>query len=241
MQHYPSKRAVHAELARNLYKYPAAVRSVISYVLSEIVIEDTYGLWQLPRPPRFIIDIGANFGCFSAAATHLFGSVSTVAVEPVPSTFSKLTTLLRSYQNVVPLAVAYGSGKPVTIKEGKNPFMNGPEGEGSVRHSVYGMPLVEMLNYLPAHRYGIAEVNIEDTFIKMDCEGGEAALTNPENEADLLLLKDALGFSIEFHGIDLISIWKEHLVEAVSKTHHVSWDREPTEERPTATLRAIRK
>jgi FkbM family methyltransferase len=85
-------------------------------VIKEILAE---GIYEVPRPPyepRVIVDLGANIGAATAFFLERFPSARVVAVEPDPTTYSKLAANV-GRESRVTLIHAAVTGRPSTYAE----------------------------------------------------------------------------------------------------------------------------
>jgi FkbM family methyltransferase len=70
-------------------------------VFEEIIINSEYSIGP-SRPPRTIVDAGANIGLTSVFFANKFPHATIVAVEPERSNFEMLKTNVAPYSNIVP-------------------------------------------------------------------------------------------------------------------------------------------
>jgi FkbM family methyltransferase len=81
------------------------VRTSDISVYSDVVIKGDYDI-RLPKPPRTIIDAGANVGLATIYYANKYPEAKIVAVEPEPMNYSKLLRNVAPYTNVIPINAA---------------------------------------------------------------------------------------------------------------------------------------
>jgi FkbM family methyltransferase len=153
-------------------------------VIKEIFAE---GIYEAPRPsrePRMIVDLGANIGAATAFFLERFPSARVVAVEPDPSTYTKLAANVGRDPRVTLIHAAV-IGRPSTYVDlfasessWDSRVMPG-RSRGSVR--VPAGTLEQILQ-----RIGVDRVDI----LKIDVEGMEHELfasPGPQDSAELLI------------------------------------------------------
>jgi len=96
------------------------------YYFGEYEAGTLYGLKQLLGEGNIFLDVGANIGFLSIVAAHFVGKSGLVyAVEPHPLIFKELlkNISLNKTKNIVPLNVAFGSGRSEAMLY-ENPDIN---------------------------------------------------------------------------------------------------------------------
>jgi hypothetical protein len=91
-------------------KHPVHLRVRTSDVslYKDILLTGEYGV-QLPRPPRTIVDAGANVGLATVYYANKYPLAKIVAVEPEPTNYAALLKNVALYTNVIPIKAALWS------------------------------------------------------------------------------------------------------------------------------------
>ena len=79
-------------------------------IVRDVYLEDCYGVGQLPRAPRFVIDVGAHIGAFATAVHRRSAKAAIVCVEPHRANLPVLAANVGSFATIVPAAVSYEPG-----------------------------------------------------------------------------------------------------------------------------------
>jgi len=154
-------------------KFPVAVRPDTSDMgtFVQTYLERDYQL-TIAKPPKLIIDGGANVGYVSALFANQFPDARILSIEPMPENFAMLTENAKPYPNIQPLNAAIWN-KSGTIDlvthDQNNKFLghwgvqvkeNAPASAGAVR----AMTIPEILEST-----GLPVIDI----LKIDIEGAE--------------------------------------------------------------------
>jgi len=181
----------------------------------ELVADEYYIKRLIPNSIKHFIDIGGNVGIISILI-RLLNPYSTIfTVEPHPATFSSLVNNV-SNMRINTLNGALGTGEDFYLFKNRkmdlcNSFMD-IKTDGPIIKSYTVSQIVEL-----------AKADIEDTFIKIDCEGGEKYIfDHPES---LALLPKLKVLAIEFHPKFDIKIQKlfQQLTRLMEHTHKVEY------------------
>jgi FkbM family methyltransferase len=155
------------------WKFPVTVRPDTSDLgtLGHTYYDHDYDL-VTAKPPRLILDCGANVGFVSIHFANQFPDARIVSIEPMPENFAMLCENTQPYPNIQPLNAAIWN-KPGTIDlvthDQDNKFLghwgvqvkeNAPASAGAVR----AMTIAEILEST-----GLPFIDI----LKIDIEGAE--------------------------------------------------------------------
>jgi len=195
--------------------------------IKTILYKDAYKIRKYPRDSfDVIVDVGANIGYFSMTARILQPMAKIIALEPCIETFEYLASNMAGL-NVECVQEALGKDSPLYFREmvdcRVNRFIEKDE-LGEEGYEVNSISLSTLFK-----RYDINPKE-QKVYLKLDCEGGERFLINPEDEA---LLKDIehIGFELHFQGEDGIHHltmlpWKtyfEWINRLFSETHNIEY------------------
>jgi FkbM family methyltransferase len=126
-----------------------------------LILDDEYGLRQMQRKPRTILDVGANIGLFSLLARHYFPAAIIHAYEPNPRVL-EFTRGNMVQVGLAPHAFAVG------LKEGLAVMVDQADSlVASTRASEQGDVLVKALREM------VADIGGQVDLLKLDCEGAE--------------------------------------------------------------------
>jgi len=73
---------------------------------SQIFLHDEYGYLEMLRPPKVIIDAGANIGLSAIYFANKYKDAMIIAIEPEDSNFSMLEKNALPYKNILPVKAA---------------------------------------------------------------------------------------------------------------------------------------
>jgi len=76
-------------------------------IVRDVYLEDCYGVSQLPRASRYVVDVGAHIGAFAAAVHRRSSKASIVCVEPHRANLPVLAANVGTFATIVPAAVSY--------------------------------------------------------------------------------------------------------------------------------------
>jgi len=161
-------------------------------VWGEVIAHDAYGFrrWKDGELPT-IIDIGANVGIFSLFAHFRHPEAKILCIEPCKNTFQNLRMNVGFIHNIITDNIALGKNSPLfffdTGYSGCNLFY---EDNKQNNYSIDGLPLHSLLK-----KHNITPDN---SFIKIDCEGGERYLLADEEETKSLTKAKAIALEIHF-------------------------------------------
>lgn len=162
------------EMRRREVRFPFFLRTPSSdaATFEQIFIKQEYD-FDVKRPPKTIIDAGANIGLASIYFSNRFPNAKIVAVEPEGGNFEVLRRNVAPYGNIIPVHGALwhenaqinlmdpGLGEWGFMTQG----MNGAEqAYGDVVHVVQAMTVDALMR-----QHGIEHVDI----LKIDVEGAE--------------------------------------------------------------------
>lgn len=156
----------------------------------EVVLENVYQVSEEVLKGRPVVDIGANMGTFAILAASL-GASKVVAAEPVAQTYEQL---LKNIKKANAESVVAPHNKAVMDKDGKVSIgVNEKSGHNSLYMAQKGSEEVESV------AFGRLLSNIEgdNIFLKMDCEGAEYDILMNASEEDMNRVSTV---AIEIHG-----------------------------------------
>jgi FkbM family methyltransferase len=161
-----------------------------SEIYEEVIGTNTYEINPDTVLNMEVIDVGANIGCFSAFMGYL-GAKKVVAVEPVRSTFGKLTNNVQhlKLQNVELLNNAVGSADGGTIRISNQ--QNRP-GENSAYNTSGTFDEISTVSLSTI----VSKFSGNNIFLKCDCEGGEYDLLMHAQVSDMARITH---IAIEIH------------------------------------------
>lgn len=162
------------EMQRPDARFPFYLRvpSTDVSAFEQIFLRQEYG-FEISRPPRTIIDAGANIGLASVYFASRFPAATIIAIEPEASNFAILQKNVLPYGNVVALRAAlWHENRKINLVDpalGHWGFMTEAAGEGErqageVVHEVQARTLDRIMA-----DHGIDHVDI----LKVDIEGAE--------------------------------------------------------------------
>ena len=134
--------------------------------MRDVLLNEEYAI-ELDRPPKVIVDAGANVGLASIFFSALWPEARIVAVEADPSTFRRLKENTASLRNVEVV------NRAIAARDGEVVFYSAPRTVSSslVRRSPDQRPVRVMGATLTSlmHDLGIDVIDL----LKLDIEGGE--------------------------------------------------------------------
>jgi FkbM family methyltransferase len=171
------KRSFRMRLRHPLARHPFVVRCPSSDIptYEQIFLTQEYD-FHVRRPPRVIIDAGANIGLASIYFASRFPEARIIAIEPEDTNVELLRLNTRAYPNVTVFQGAlWGRDEPLHVvdrKFGKWGFMTeaaaGPQPTGgTITQVTRGISVPTLLD-----EHGIQEIDI----FKIDIEGSEKEL-----------------------------------------------------------------
>lgn len=183
------------------HKFRARLKNSSDYdVLRQVLVLEEYKiplsfLENLKTEPQHIIDAGANIGATSLYFKNRFPGVKIYSIEPDDNNFSLLSENLAPFVN---------EGSCILLKAG----LSGVEGENLQVHSnfgdgrnwakavektteVTGLKSITINNIINSHNIPIID------FLKIDIEGGEKFLIDPQSNLDFLSITKCI--AVEIH------------------------------------------
>ena len=140
-------------------RYPSD-QTILSDVIN-VILEDEYGLLELKKPIRTIVDIGANVGLFSIWARHCFPSAKILAFEPNPFVFEF------AEGNTKDMAIMLFAEAVAAESGSADILLSGSSRTARVAKKAEG-PL-KIVSFDEVLERSGGEIDL----LKMDCEGGE--------------------------------------------------------------------
>lgn len=178
-----TKAPVVLKTSRPEIRFPFYLRIQSSDVptYEQVFIKQEYD-FDVKKPPRIIVDAGANIGLASIYFANKFQDSLVIAVEPEDSNFAILEKNIAPYENIIPIHGAlWSENKELDLVDpglGKWGFMtqgndNGEESLGDKCHRVNGMTVDRIMA-----EHGIESIDI----LKIDIEGAEREIfDDPSN------------------------------------------------------------
>lgn len=175
----------------------------------EVLSQDCYNFlsWKPRRYPKFIVDIGAQIGCFSCLASQTYGEAQTLSFEMLKDNYKIAKKNLSQYENNKCFhGAVMGKNKPIGFFENKE-NSGGHKVVYKGKDSYLGENRINLNYKLKSdfNSFNFTEIfsdnNIDKIdFLKMDCEGSEYEIIPHLIETDLIKKIDNI--SIELHGRD---------------------------------------
>ena len=178
------------DLITKAEKLYAGDRGSLKATIKELLVGDCYRLCHR-REVRTFFDIGANVGLFSWTARHCFPRARIVAIEAHPANFECLKRNLAGL-DVEAHNLALGDGRPLRCsRENK--------GNGCSQFTAGGKG-VEVVSRRLARLFRDFKIEQSGTYLKIDCEGGEASLLDTSRaETNKVLLGGVDTMVMELH------------------------------------------
>ncbi len=193
-----------AYIAAGKLDYPFRVTTRAGHTLTLEDWSEVTTLWhvycaqeyQLRARAELVVDLGANFGAFSLLTAERLPGVRVIAVEPFPSTYSRLTDMIEQNSladTITPVMAAINS-------HDTNVHMNAQaDGHSYARkivnetteHTVE-VPAMTLSTLFRTHQLDQID------FLKVDIEGGEYALLA---NCDPELLRQCQTIAMEYHDV----------------------------------------
>lgn len=185
----------------------AAYRQADMTIVRDVYLEECYGVAQLPRSPRFVIDVGAHIGAFAAAVHRRSAKATIICVEPHRANLPALAANVNTFATIVPAAVSYEPGSlrlcssivPGSDNTGAS-FVEAERGPSSQAHRP-SRSLPEACR--PVESWQVPGTTLEALMrehhlprvdlLKLDCEGCELSILE---HADLSAVQHIVG---EYH------------------------------------------
>ncbi len=161
-------------------------------IADEVLVQDSYRIKEWDRsPPRLILDVGANVGCFARAARAAWPSARIVCVEPAPATFALLKKNTAGLKGIrlVRGACVNDDRKKVEMCA---PSYNRELYFGGARLAdiapLSSIHVSVRVGTAPALRLSCLIRDLRETpdLLKLDCEGAEICILEDLSQAGLL-------------------------------------------------------
>lgn len=197
-------------------RYPVHLRLRTTDVAlcREILVRGQYEC-SLARPPRVIVDAGANIGLASVFYANKYPGATIVAVEPEPSNYLMLQKNTARYPNIMTVQAALWNRDTdvdiVDLHSGHLAFQTRERGTSTNRNVVSTVAALTMDRLMA--KFSITAVDL----LKVDIEGAEKELF----ETDARWLSRVGVIAVELH--DSIRPGVSASVEAAAKPFAVSW------------------
>ncbi|UAJ72561.1 FkbM family methyltransferase [Synechocystis sp. PCC 7339] len=180
------------EISNENTRWPIYLRIPSSDVptYKQIFVDNEYNC-TTNRPPKTIIDAGANIGLASVYFANKYPTAKIFAIEPESKNFKLLLKNISDYENIVPIQAAlWNENEEINLVDsglGNWGYMTDADAvDKDICHQVQGVTIDEIMN-----QYDLEEIDI----LKVDIEGAEK-----EVFADPSLWIDKINsFIIELH------------------------------------------
>jgi FkbM family methyltransferase len=170
-------------------------------IVRDVYLDDCYGVGELPRAPRFVVDVGAHIGAFAQRVHRRNERVKIACVEANSANLAALAANVGEFAEIVHAACIYEPGEVrllstvfagtentggSTVVSASDDLWNTADGSGRYQRagSVPKITLEEIVA-----RYGWPRIDL----LKLDCEGSELGILE---SCDLRLLNHVVG---EYH------------------------------------------
>ena len=155
--------------------YPIQLRPDTSdeALYSQIFVHDEYGYIEMLKPPKVIVDAGANVGLSAIYFANKYKDARIIAIEPEDSNFSMLVKNALPYKNIVPVnAALWPQEGRVSLHDpgyGDLAYQTYYNRESTENNNIKCVTIDSLLK-----KYQIDYIDI----LKIDIEGAESELFN---------------------------------------------------------------
>ncbi len=206
--HPCSGRATHVERASSSdflvdgeHWVRRAHRAADMVIVRDVYLEDCYRVAELPRAPRFVIDVGAHIGAFARRLHHRTARAHVACVEANVANLPALEANVGGFARIIPAACTYEPGEVLlfsTVFEGSD-----NTGGSTIlpAESVAARERAAATAYRPSGN--MPKITLEEIvrhcgwpridLLKLDCEGSELSILE---HCDLGLMRHVVG---EYH------------------------------------------
>ncbi len=170
-------------------------------IVRDVYLEDCYRVAELPRAPRYVIDVGAHVGAFARRVHHRTARANIVCVEANGANLAALRANVGDFAYVVPAACTYEPGEVLLFS---TVFDGSDNTGGSTILPADSSAARERAAAVAYQPVGIVpKITLEEIvrdrgwpridLLKLDCEGSELSILE---HCDLRLLRHVVG---EYH------------------------------------------
>jgi FkbM family methyltransferase len=173
--------------------------------------------WQPRKPPKIIVDVGCQIGCFSVMACNRFQNCSVLSFEMIKENFDLAKFNLSAYKNSqcfnsavcgenkilgsrcpVPLAGRRpNTGGYKAVFEGSDSYLSKERNLSKISSEAELGDVTSSINFEQIfEQHEISEID----FLKLDCEGSEHEIIPHLIKSGLI--KKIRNISLEMHGRD---------------------------------------
>lgn len=183
-------------------------------LLKEILYNDFYWLRRIKDSKERVnifIDIGANVGIFGVISRCLFPDSFYYGFEPNEKTFNCLYNNLLGFRDINLFNKALGNGDTFNFKTIKKNTCGGNflyKDENNFKNNIKTYTLNELLT----------NIDYKNSYLKIDCEGGEEFLVNDELSEEIILSSKYC--CMEIHCYDPHDIEFDHFKPY---SYYISW------------------
>jgi FkbM family methyltransferase len=169
-------------------------------VVRDVYLEDCYGVAELPRAPRYVVDVGAHLGAFARRLHRRRRKAAIVCVEADPANLAALRANVGDFATIVAAACTYEPGEVElfsTVFDGTQntggstvaPWTNGQccPPDSNTYCAAGPIPKVTLEEIVARQFWPRIDL------LKLDCEGSELSILE---HCDLALLRHVVG---EYH------------------------------------------
>jgi len=182
-------------------------RRILRREFFETANSDPYGIREF-KTIGTIVDIGANVGMFSMQSRFIHPTSRIVAIEPDLEVYEILLDNVDNLLIETNRAMLGTDGFGTCLKGRRSVGYRCEQSDESVDVDSLSLPSIVSLY----------DIDIKNSFFKIDCEGGERVLV--ESKESLDILSNSLGFGMEIHNRPYFKFWNE-LLSSISDSFDI--------------------
>lgn len=187
--------------------------TLLSFLISEIVSRDDYGLAFFKHnydvEIKSIYDFGSNIGVYSSFASFLYPGAKVYSIEGNPEVFERLKSNVKIFENVIPInMVLYPEKKKISF----TPLVSNTNDvrQSSLCGRVAGDGDIETSSFSDFLNSPLVKVE-KPYIVKFDIEGGESEILFTEEGVEFLRNADLVSFEVHFGKKFLVMDKEEYL------------------------------
>jgi FkbM family methyltransferase len=170
-------------------------------IVRDVYLEDCYRVSELPRAPRYVVDVGAHIGTFAMRVRRRTALAKIICVEANSANMPALRANVSQFAEIVPAACTYEPGEVGLLST----IFAGTENTGGSTVAPLGSAVWQEQSALDCYRPGgtLPKITLEEIarhyelpridLLKLDCEGSELSILE---HCDLGPLRHIVG---EYH------------------------------------------
>lgn len=212
------RKRIEVRIEHPALRYPVHLRLRTTDVglCREILVRGQYEC-DLVRPPRVIVDAGANIGLASVFYANKYPGAMLFAIEPEPSNYLMLQKNAARYPNIITIQAALWNCNTdvdvIDLHSGHLAFQTRERGTATNRNVVCTVPAMTVDRFMA--KFGITAIDL----LKVDIEGAEKELFEP----DAAWISRVGVIAVELH--DSLRPGLSASVQAAVKPFTMSWTR----------------